>query len=278
MRIALGELAPTLKDVPGNERRVAEIVRAVDVDLAVFPELFLSGYRLGDDVHRLALDRATLGRSPVAEAVRETGRSVIVGAPLRSADRPGEVENAALLFRPDAPVAVQVKRYLPTYGPFEEGTHFTPSDVSLPLDLADARVGLEICYDTFFPEVSRELALAGAILLVSISASPVTSLRLFEKILPARAVENAVPVVYVNRIGTEDGLVFGGGSGIWDARGEPVPLTATAAVPGGGAESVLVGEVDLSDAPRWRPFRPVLRDRSTRPGPVAARAAPRRWT
>jgi predicted amidohydrolase len=267
MRIALAELAPRRGEVDANLDAIARVARAAPADLVVFPELFVSGYRVGDAVHRLALDPATLSASPLAACAAAVGRTLVVGAPLRSAERPGEVQNAAVLFPPRGAPAVQVKRFLPTYGPFEEGSVFTPTSRSRPIDVEGASVGLEICYDAFFPEVSRELALSGAVLLVVISAAPVTSRRLFEKVLPARAVENAVPLVYVNRVGVEDGLVFGGGSGAWDARGEPLALEPAGVDGRGDGESVRVAELDLTDAPRWRPFRPVLRDRAGSPGP-----------
>jgi predicted amidohydrolase len=165
---------------------------------------------------------------------------------------------------------VQVKRYLPTFGPFDEGAQFTAAESSEPAPLAAHRVGLQICYDTFFPEVSRTLALGGAELLVVISASPVTSGRMFGRLLPARAIENATPVVFANRVGVEDGVVFGGGSGGWDARGEPIAGTLEPRADLAAEEQLLRLEVDLDEAPRWRPFRPVLRDIATRPGPTGA--------
>jgi predicted amidohydrolase len=85
-------------------------------------------------------------------------------------------------------------------------------------------------------------------------------------VLPARAIENAVPLVYVNRVGVEDGVVFGGGSQSLDARGETLDPSRTDAAR--SDEAVWVVEIDLEDAARWRPFRPVLRDIApTRAGP-----------
>jgi predicted amidohydrolase len=182
-----------------------------------------------------------------------------VGAPF-AGPRPGEVQNVALLAAGGAEVAVQAKRYLPNYGPFEEGVPFSPGSSSRVLPLGGRRLGVGICYDAFFPEIFRGLALDGAELLAIPSAAPVTSRRLFEKVLPARAVENAVPVVYVNRTGVEDGVVFGGGTGLWDARGEPVALEELPLPEAGDGERLLAGEIDLDAAARWRPFRPVLRD------------------
>jgi predicted amidohydrolase len=269
MRLLLGQLAPVPGDVEENLARLRACVAAAPSDLAVFPELFLSGYRIGDRFHRLAVrpDDA------VVEALRSIARAgtttIVVGAPTVSAERPGELHNTVVVVGPDGTVAQQVKRYLPTFGPFEEGSVFTPTDASRPIPVRGIPVGFEICYDAFFPEVSRDLALAGAQLLVVLSASPVTSRRLFERLLPARAIENGVPASFANRVGVEDGIVFGGGSGAWDVRGEPVPVR-TVAVPGGTPEeSLAVAEIDPTSAARWRPFRPVLRDVATRPAGAA---------
>ncbi|EQD48447.1 carbon-nitrogen hydrolase, partial [mine drainage metagenome] len=93
---------------------------------------------------------------------------------------------------------------------------------------------------------------------------------LFARLLPARAIENGLPVVYVNRVGVEDGIVFGGGSGAWDPRGEPLDLEVVPDERLAPEERLLRGEIDLDEPARWRPFRPVLRDVAQRP----ARADP----
>jgi predicted amidohydrolase len=265
MEIALAELAPVVGDVERNVARAVEVVRRSNAALVVFPELYLSGYRVGDRFHRLALRDGDPRLAPLREAVQTTHRAVVVGAPT-AGPRRGEVANSVLLLRPDGTEFVQGKRYLPTYGPFEEGGVFTPTDVSAAGQFGAEKVGLSICYDAFFPEVFRTLALDGANLFVCVSAAPVTSRRLFEKVLPARAVENAAPLVYVNRVGVEDGIVFGGGSHAYDARGEPL---AERPVPGaslGPDERLVTVDVDLGEPARWRPFRPVLRDVAQRPG------------
>jgi predicted amidohydrolase len=267
MRILLAQLAPAPGDLARNVDRVGSVVRSAPCDLAVFPELFLSGYRVGDRLHRMALHDGDRSLSALSSVARETRTTIVVGAPMASRERAGEVHNAALAVIPDGEYRVQVKRYLPTFGPFEEGVPFTPTDQSSPVRLAGATAGLEVCYDVFFPEVSRELALGGAELLVAISAAPVTSRRLFDRLLPARAIENAVPVVYVNRVGVEDGVVFGGGSGAWNARGDPIPSVPAALSSAIPEESLATVEVDTTEASRWRPFRPVLRDVAGRPTP-----------
>ncbi len=260
MRVLLAQLAPRRGDRESNLRRLDEVVRAAEADLYVFPELYVLGYAPGDRVHRQALFAGDPSVHKIVQLARERTAAVLVGLPWRSTDRPGEVHNAALLAAPDGSIQVQVKRYLPNFGPFEEASIYTPTASSVPMVLGPHRIGVQICYDAYFPEVSRELALQASVLLVVLSAAPVTSKSLFEKVLPARAVENACPVVYVNRVGVEDGIVFGGGSGAWDSRGEPLSGDLLPVPAGAPEERLERVNLDLDDVPRWRPFRPVLRD------------------
>lgn len=259
MDVVLAELAPAPGDVPVNVARAVEVVRTAPASLIVLPELFLSGYRIGDRFHALALGPHDPRLEPLREVVRETRRGVVVGAPV-AGPRRGEIANAAVLLAPDGSESLQVKRFLPTYGPFDEGRLFSATEESRSVAWGSERLGLSICYDAFFPEVYRSLALDGATAFVCISAAPVTSRRLFEKVLPARAVENAAPLVYVNRVGVEDGTVFGGGSRAYDARGEAIPESPVEGVRLGDGERLVRVTVDLSEPARWRPFRPVLRD------------------
>lgn len=256
MRIALAQLGPVPGDWLANLEMVRTMTSGPPADLYVFPELFLSGYRVGDAFHALALAPGDPAWDGLGRIAQERGATLVVGSPVRH-ERVGEIENAALVATPDGAVAARSKRFLPTYGPFEEGATFTPGSTSLPVDTPAGRLGVQICYDAFFPEVSRDLALAGVELLVVLSAAPVTSRVLFDRVLPARAVENALPLVYVNRVGVEDGVVFGGGSMALDARGAEL-----AAPPSDrrAEATVLSAEIDPGEARRWRPFRPVLRD------------------
>jgi predicted amidohydrolase len=276
MRLLLAQLSPVPGDLPKNIERLGAAVRAGPADVAVFPELFLSGYRVGDRIHQLALREGDRAASALCAVAQASGTTVVVGAPVASRERSGEVHNAALAVTPAGELLTQVKRYLPMFGPFEEGVPFTPTDRSAPVPIAGATVGLEVCYDVFFPEVSRQLALGGAELILAISAAPMTSRRLFDRLLPARAIENAVPVVYVNRVGVEDGIVFGGGSGGWDPRGEPIPAVPVPFSSAAAEESLSLIEVDTHEAMRWRPFRPVLRDIAGRPTEAGGTSPPRR--
>ncbi len=263
LRLGLLELAPARGDVSKNLSLLEKAVRqSPPSDLLVLPELYLSGYRVGERIHRMALGPSSSSLDRLRAISRGAGAHLVVGAPWTHPDRKGETQNVALLVGPDGSVRVQPKRYLPTFGPFEEAVNLSPGDRSEVFSTPLGKVGLAICYEVFFPEVSRQLSLGGAELLVIISASPVSSRRLFEKLLPARAVENGVPVAYCNRTGVEDGMVFAGGSGLWDIRGELAPPRTTQL---GEEDRILSYDLSLEDAPLWRPMRPVLRDVAARP-------------
>lgn len=270
MRTLLAEIAPVPGDPAANLDRIeACLAGGAACDLALFPELFLSGYRVGDRLHALALRPEGAAVDRLREAARRHGCTLVLGAPVVHPGRSGETQNAAVLVRPDGSLSVQAKRFLPTFGPFEEGRYFTAEARSTPLAVAGHPVGFAICYDTFFPEIFRELAQQGSELFAILSASPITSRRLFERLLPARAIENGASVLYVNRVGVEDGVVFGGGSGGWDPRGEPIRFDSRPAPGGAPEERLLTGTVEPERTRLWRPFRPVLRDLTARPAAPA---------
>jgi predicted amidohydrolase len=258
MRIVLAELRPQPGRVGEN---LGLLERALGLagpaDLVAFPELYLSGYSVGDRLHRLALHPGSREVTKLQGLARECRTWVCVGAPYSGGPRKGETQNVALLLGPEGQFHVQGKRYLPTFGPFEESRIFSPAEERPLFPTPFGTLGIMICYEVFFPEISRLLAMGGADLILVISASPVTSRSLFEKLLPARAVENATAVAYVNRIGVEDSLVFAGGSGAWDPRGEPLPSKV---IDLGREGRLLAYDLPLQDFRHFRPMRPVLRD------------------
>lgn len=116
------------------------------------------------------------------------------------------------------------------------------------------KIGLIICYDIFFPEVSRLVRLKGAQLLVCISASPSTRRTFFEILTTARAIENTVFPAYVNLVGIEDGLQFLGGSRLIGPNGKVLVRTED------NKEYLKIGEVDYTDMRPIETFIPLLKD------------------
>lgn len=257
--VALVQARPALGDVKANAARVVEALRRErEAELVVFPELFLTGYALRDGHAVEALD---VEASPVvrdlAEACRSTGKTLVVGAPVRAATR-GLVHNSALLFTPEGLAGRYDKVYLPTFSLFEED-HFFQEGSRLPvfdvtLGGERVRLGLTICYDLFFPEVTKTLARKGADVLVCASASPTPSRRFFEPLFPARAIESTCHLLYTNLVGAQDAAFFWGGAQAWGPRGD---LLGRAAY---DDEDTLRVSVDMADVAEARRRRPVLRD------------------
>jgi predicted amidohydrolase len=115
-------------------------------------------------------------------------------------------------------------------------------------------IGLTICYDMFFPEVAKLETLLGAQLLVNISAAPTTSRPFFRRVMPGRAVENALYVAYCNMVGVHGSLVFGGGSVVYGPRGEELERGKDL------EEDIVETDIDLSEIDVARRFRPTVRD------------------
>jgi len=111
-----------------------------------------------------------------------------------------------------------------------------------------------ICYDLFFPELARLLTVAGAQIIVCISASPSGRRDYFETLTKARAIENSVFLAYVNLVGIEDGLQFWGGSHVLSPEGRLLTKAKY------DEEDLAIARIDYEELSRARPFLPTLKD------------------
>ncbi len=251
MKVALHSAAPALGNVARNVQTVAKAM-ATDDELVVFPELFLTGYNIGDDVQRLALTAGDERLEPLREAARKHSTHLVVGAPLRI--RPGLTYNAALCIDADGTETWIPKRALPTFTTFREGLFFAHGDAQPVWHTSLGTIGVSICYDLYFPEFQKQQVMEGADVLLNISASPSASRRFFEALLPARAIENACFSLYSNNVGAQDGIVFWGGSRAIGPRGDIIAQTEPF------EDQVARAELNLDDLVAAREFRPTLRD------------------
>lgn len=254
----LVQARPALGDVKANAARVIETLRREKrAELVVFPELFLSGYALRDGFATEALDEASPILRELAEACRATKKHLVVGAPTRSNVR-GVLHNSLLYFTPEGYQGRYDKVYLPTFSLFEEDQFFQEGDALPVFDamLGGERVklGLTICYDLFFPEVTKTLARKGADVIVCASASPTPSRIHFESIFAARAVETTCHVLYTNLVGAQDAALFWGGAQAWSAKGGMIARAPY------DVEHELRATLDMADVAEARRRRPVLRD------------------
>lgn len=222
LRIALGQLNPTVGDIAGNAAKIiAWAQRARDelkADLVVFPELALTGYPPEDLLLRPSfLDRTLAGLEEIKRQVR--GIDVILGYP-RTAT--GGLYNAASLLRDGHIVATYHKVHLPNYGVFDERRYFVPGGETCVATIKGVPVGLTVCEDVWLPGPVEQAAAAGARLVVNINASPFHLGKGDERegVLQHRIETARVPVAYVNQVGGQDELVFDGHSFVMDAAGQ----------------------------------------------------------
>ena len=243
MRIALAQLNVVVGDLDGNVERVtgaiAEAGRA-SADLVVLPELAITGYPPEDLLLRPGFVRAA--RAAVDEVARVCTETVaLVGAPAFERD----LANAAFVCAGGEVAGVYRKHFLPNYGVFDEHRYFAPGRELVLVELGDVLVGPTICEDVWQPgPPATDLALAGATLLVNLSASPfhVGKAEDREEMLVTRARDNALYVAFCNLVGGQDELVFDGHSVVLDDEGEVLARAP------GFEEALLVVDLDPTEA------------------------------
>jgi len=239
MRLALAQINPIVGDLAGNRELILERLDAAQAhgaDLVLFPELAVTGYPPEDLLLRPGFVRAA--ERCVDELAREArGTTVLVGAPHFDRD----LYNACYVLSGGEVKAVYHKRFLPNYGVFDEDRYFAPGRDLILLEHGKTLVGLTVCEDMWQPgPPATDLALAGAELLVNISASPfyVGRDREREEMFVTRARDNSCFIAFCNAVGGQDELVFDGHSAVIDDEG-----TVLARAPG-FEEALLVVDVE----------------------------------
>ncbi len=202
MRIALCQIPTETDNIPKNLNNIIKCL-GNKAEVYVFPEMFLTGYFSKKDDPEGVRDAVEKLRVLAAE----NDICIVVGGPEYT---PEGKYNAAYVITDT--VRTYRKIHLPSFGPFTEKGRFIPGKEPMTFEFKDMKFGLCICYDAFFPEQIKASAVEGSEVNIVISASPVTSREAFECILPARALENNGYVVFVNNIGTYDGMEFFAGS------------------------------------------------------------------
>ncbi|BBC38040.1 UPF0012 hydrolase in pqqF 5'region [Streptomyces graminofaciens] len=226
---------------------------AAGAGLLVAPEMFLTGYAIGDGIARLAEPADGDSADAVAEISSRHGLAVAYGYPERDAEA---VYNSAQLISADG---TRLANYRKThlFGCFERD-HFTPGQQAVvQAELGGLTVGLMICYDVEFPENVRAHALAGTDLLLVPTAQMHPFQFVAESMIPVRAFENQLYVAYVNRVGAEDEFEFVGLSTLAGPDG-------VARARAGRGEELVLAEADPALLAASREANPYLNDR--RPG------------
>jgi predicted amidohydrolase len=242
--VSVVQLAPVLGDLEGNHARVCDAVRRAGTDVVVVPELATSGYVFSDADEARSLARpAEAAVAPWVDVARETGALVAGGFPELGDD--GLVYNSAALVSPDGLLAVYRKLHLWD----REKLVFAPGEEFPPVvETALGRVGLCVCYDVEFPEISRGLALRGAELVCVPTNWPDEGRPDGERPMEvvrvmAAASINRLFIAAADRTGVERGVDWVGASAIVSPGGWLLAGPATS-----GAEAILYASCDLAEA------------------------------
>jgi NAD+ synthase (glutamine-hydrolysing) len=243
MRLALAQLNVVVGDLDGNrEKMLASLreARSSGADLVLFPELSTTGYPPEDLLLRPGFVRAA--RSSLERIAAEcTGITALVGTPWFDRD----LANACAVCADGRVQAVYRKHFLPNYGVFDEHRYFAEGRELVVVRTGDALVGITICEDVWQPgPPATDLSLAGAQLIVNLSASPfhVGKAEEREEMLVTRARDTSAYFAFCNLVGGQDELVFDGHSVVLDDGGEVIARAT------GFAEELLVVDLDPVDA------------------------------
>jgi NAD+ synthase (glutamine-hydrolysing) len=238
VKIALGQINPTVGDFAGNAAKIIEFSRRAQADgagLILFPELSVCGYPPRDLVERASFVQHN--RESVDHIAAETrGIAVICGLVTPAQAESGKsVMNSAALLKDGRVAFLQSKMLLPTYDVFDEMRNFAPAKSQLLFPFCGKQMALTICEDawndkhfwnkrlyTFDPVES--LVHAGGNFLLNISASPfwLGKRELRRDMLATIARSYRVPVAMVNQVGGNDSLVFDGSSLVLNPAGEVI--------------------------------------------------------
>jgi NAD+ synthase (glutamine-hydrolysing) len=243
MRLALAQINTVVGDLDGNAerigRRLAE-AKEQQADLVVFPELAVTGYPPEDLLLRPSFVQAAQGK---AEALAREARGIValIGVPWFDRD----LYNACAVCAAGEIKTIYRKRFLPNYGVFDEDRYFATGRDLVLLEHGGTLVGPTICEDMWQPgPPATDLALAGAQLLVNLSASPFHLLRDRERqeMFATRARDNSCLVAFCNSVGGQDELLFDGNSLVLDEEGHLLARGPSF------EEALLVVDIEPADA------------------------------
>ncbi len=222
LQFTIAQINTSVGDIAGNIEKICHVWEHADraSDLIIFPELTITGYPPQDLLHNPNfIARTERAIQHLVEFSATKKSAILVGGIKRDGL---SIFNAALLIDNGRMVAVIGKRHLPNYGVFDERRYFAAAPLSPVITFREAKLGVLICEDMWYPANAQNLKQNGAQLLICINSSPFEKDKHENRIgnALARIVETGLPMIYVNQVGGQDDLVFDGGSFMMNADKE----------------------------------------------------------
>ena len=266
MKIWLIQMEPALGDKKANLNKILSYIKKGienNVQFIAFPELVLTGYMCEKEFHFLGETIPGPTTEKIENLIKNKKIYVVFGMPEL---QEGVAFNSAPFLGPDGLIGTYRKLFLPTcvIGEnkpgyvYDEGLYFKGGADVETFETLFGRVGVEICYDFWFPEILRIHSLRGARLLLNISACPFQWTPSFQLLARVRSVENVAWFGYVNMVGEQKGVVFGGGSCIVDPSSAEIVCSGSMGEK--ATEEVIESDIDLEKIPTLRLNFPILRD------------------
>jgi predicted amidohydrolase len=254
MKVALLQMDIALGDVAANRRKAADMIAAAigrGAKLLVLPEMWTTGYKLAA-IHELAEPEGGPTLAMLRAAARDKGVEMITGSLAESRD--GKVYNTCYAIDAAGDVVAKYSK-IHLIGLMEEDRYIAPGDAKAMFELSFGKAGMIICYDLRFTELPRALALAGCRTLFVPAEWPASRGAHWRALNIARAIENQMFVIAVNRVGRDEGNVYFGHSLVVDPWGEVLAEGSA------DNEEVLVVDVDFAAGEEIRRRMPVFADR-----------------
>ena len=220
-----------------------------DLDLVVCPELFVSGYNVGDELIEKAEPARGASFSAMSKLCQKLNTALVYGYSEVYED---QLFNSAAFINNEGDLIANHRKQLNSPGSFEE-KYFTPGSSSTMVEYGGFKISVLICYEIEFPESSRKAALSGAQLIVVPTALVSKWDVVASKIVPTRAFENGLWLAYANHAGEENGLDYLGGSKIVGPDGA---IIADA----GKEEKLITASINTDEIAQARNRLPYLRD------------------
>jgi len=258
------------KDMQTNIDKVKVLVRhaaAKGAEIILPSELFCDHYFCKVQDEKFFATAYPWAEHPAVEQLSELAKELGVVIPVSIYEKDGpEYYNSIVIIDADGtPLGVYRKSHIPDGPGYMEKFYFRPGNTGFRVwDTMKGRIGVGICWDQWFPEAARAMALMGADVLfypTAIGSEPhdesLDTAARWRRAMQGHAVSNVIPVVAANRTGDEEGQIFYGTSFIADHAGEIVDEL------GRGEEGVIMAEFDLDFLDRHRAAWGFFRDRRT---------------